>query len=152
MRTTLRHGLWMVLFLLTTTLATASPARADGCRRVFAQIDLAEGVIIGNLGLVGSVAFTADSAGTAPATAPATSSVFSGILTITTEEGALEMRETGMFSSRRDTSAGGVLSSWADFSTGTGRYAELTSGELFFFGTNTGEGLQLDVVGELCKD
>ena len=87
--------------LSVASLALSQPARADGCRRVHAEINLDTGTIEGNLGLDGTVAFVRDSVGTAPATAPANSSVFSGILTVSTEtRGVLSIRETGMFSSR----------------------------------------------------
>jgi hypothetical protein len=140
-----------MIALTLATLAPASFAYADECRRVRAEIDLTSGTIEGNLGLDGTVAFTEDSAGTPPATAPATSSVFSGILTITTDRGILEMRETGMFSSRDDNPEDNVLTSWGDDPTGTGRFADITGGTLFFAGRVVGDRFLVDVTGQLCE-
>jgi hypothetical protein len=150
MRSTTRRATCIALLLLTTALAP--PARAGECHAVHAEIDLGAGTIAGNFGLVGSVAFAQDSTATPPATAPPVSSVFSGILTITTAKGGLVLRETGMFSSRSGSPRGAVLASWGDFESGTGRFAGITGGDLFFVGTNTGGGLHLDVTGELCGD
>jgi len=147
-----RRSACALFLLIAAFLWAAPPAHADGCHQVHAEINLGDLTIDGNFGLDGTVAFVADSSGTPPATAPAGSSVFSGILTITTRRGVLELRETGMFSSRSDTSAGPVLSSWGDFLSGTGRYADVTGGELFFFGRNVGGVLIVDVEGELCRD
>lgn len=143
----------LALFVLAAAcLWAASPALADECHPVRGEINLADLTITGNFGLVGTVAFVADSVGTPPATAPATASVFSGLLTITTDSGVIELRETGMFSSRTGNPEGPVLSSWGDFLSGTGRYADLTHGELFFFGSRVDGVLLLDVAGELCHD
>ena len=128
----------------------AGVARADGCERVHAKINLSAGTIKGNQGLKGTVAFVADSAGTPPATAPATASVFSGILTVTTDRGVLEVRETGMFSSRTGNAAGPVLVSWGDVVGGTGDYAG-AAGDLTFDGRRVGDALIVDVSGELCR-
>jgi hypothetical protein len=150
MRPTTRRATWTALFLLTSALA--APALAGECHAVHAEIDLGAGTIAGNFGLVGTVAFASDGTGTAPPTAPPAASVFSGILTITTARGDLVLRETGMFSSRSGSPRGAVLASWGDFESGTGRYAGITGGDLFFVGTNAGGSLQLDVTGELCGD
>jgi hypothetical protein len=94
-------------------LAWAGTAGAEeaNCRRIRAEINLTDGTIAGNFGLNGSVVFVSDGQGTAPPTAPAGSSVFSGLLTISTARGALTLRETGMFSSRVDNPDGAVLAS-----------------------------------------
>ena len=139
------------LFLFSTTLTAMTPARADGCRRIRATIDLGQGTISGNFGLDGTVVFTQDSPGTPPPTAPAGSSVFSGILDITTEKGTLRLRETGMFSSRRGNPDGPVLSSWGDSLQGSGSYEGVT-GDLFFVGRRNTAGLFLvKVRGKLCR-
>lgn len=133
------------------TLALARAAQADDCKRIRAEIDLTNGTISGNFGLEGTVAFVEDSDGTAPPTAPPGSTVFSGILTITTSRGVLSLRETGMFSSRTGNPAGSVLSSWGDDPSGTGRYADVVSGDLFFFGGIVGDIFLVEVAGELCR-
>jgi hypothetical protein len=139
------------LFGSLSTLAAMTPARADGCRRIHATIDLGEGTIRGSFGLDGTVAFTQDSPGTPPPTAPAGSTVFSGMLDITTERGTLRLRETGMFSSRRGNPDGPVLSSWGDSLEGTGFYEGVT-GDLFFRGRRNAAGLFLvKVTGKLCQ-
>ena len=122
----------------------------DRCRRIRAEIDLTHATIEGNFGLDGTVAFAADSNGTAPATAPPGSSVFSGILTITTAHGNLVLRETGMFSSRTGNAAGPVLASWGDTLSGTDRFTGVT-GDRFFAGRRAGSIFLVDVSGQLCR-
>jgi hypothetical protein len=131
-------------------LLSAAPARAQQCKTVRAEIDLTHGTISGNLGLNGTVVFTSDGTGTAPATAPAGSSVFSGILEITSNRGTLRLRETGMFSSRTGNPAGPVLSSWGDSLSGTGFYQGAT-GDLFFNGRRVDDILLVEVTGEICR-
>lgn len=133
-------------------LAVAGPARAgDGCRRIHAEIDLSKGTIVGNFGLTGTVVFTADSSSPPPATAPPGSSVFSGILNITTtRHGNLQLRETGMFSSRTGNPLGPVLSSWGDVLSGTDRYEGVT-GDLFFIGRRLDGVFLVEVSGDLCR-
>jgi hypothetical protein len=139
------------LSLSLAALAHARAARADECKRIRAEINLTTATIEGNFGLDGTVAFTQDSSGTPPATAPANASVFSGILTITTDRGTISMRETGMSSSRTGNPAGSVLTSWGDSPTGTGRYADVVDGDLFFIGRRVGAAFLVDVTGELCR-
>jgi hypothetical protein len=117
---------------------------------VHAQIDLTHGTIEGNFGLNGTVAFVGDSSGTSPATAPPNSSVFSGLLTISTARGDLVVRETGMFSSRAGSPRGAVLASWGDTQSGTERFAGVT-GDLSFAGRVVGSIFLVDVTGQLCK-
>src|SRR5688572_2380243 len=116
-------------------LAWAGTAWADEgvCRRIRAEINLTEGTIAGNFGLNGTAAFVSDGQGTPPTTAPAGSSVFSGLLTISTDRGVLTLRETGMFSSRAGNPDGAVLASWGDSPSGTGVFDGVT-GDLFFAG------------------
>ncbi len=136
--------------LSAAALFFAVPARAGGCKTIRAEIDLTHGTISGNFGLNGTVVFTSDGAGTAPPTAPAGSSVFSGILEIVTQRGILRMRETGMFSSRTGNPAGSVLSSWGDSLSGTGFYQGV-SGDLFFNGRRADDIILVEVSGEICR-
>ena len=129
---------------------SAVPARADGCKTIRAEIDLTHGTISGNFGLNGTVVFTSDGTGTAPPTAPAGSSVFSGILEITTQRGILRMRETGMFSSRTGNPAGPLMSSWGDSMSGTGFYQGAT-GDVFFTGQRAGDIFLVEVSGQICR-
>lgn len=140
----------LMISLSAGILAIAGSARADDCKRIRGEINLTEGTIQGNFGLDGTVAFVEDSAGTPPATAPAGSSVFSGILTITTGHGVVELRETGMFSSRTGSPNGPALASWGEALSGTGRYQGVT-GDLFFAGLVVGDAFLVDVSGELCR-
>jgi hypothetical protein len=131
-------------------IATASLAEADNCRRIKAEIDLVAGTIEGNFGLEGTVVFRSDSTGTVPTTAPAGSSVFSGLLTITTDRGVLVMRETGMFSGRAGNPLGGALYSLGEAVSGTDRFAGVT-GDVFFTGHRVNGQFLVDVRGELCQ-
>ena len=131
-------------------LVGTTRAEEGTCRRIRAEINLSDGTIAGNFGLNGTAVFVSDGQGTAPPTAPAGSSVFSGLFTISTERGALTLRETGMFSSRTDNPDGAVLASWGDSPTGTGEFEGVT-GDLFFAGRVV-EGLFLvQVSGRLCR-
>jgi hypothetical protein len=147
-RPSIRFTIIMCLFAGVAAFAPA--AQADRCRKIRAEIDLSAGTIDGNFGLNGTVVFVADSSGTPPATAPAGSSVFSGILTITTDRGVLEMRETGMFSNRTGNPGGPVLSSWGEVLSGTGRYQDVI-GDVSFFGHIIDGAFLVDVTGELCE-
>jgi len=133
-------------------LAWAGTAHAEeaGCRRIRAEINLTDGTIAGNFGLNGTVAFASDGQGTPPPTAPAGSSVFSGLLTISTRRGELTLRETGMFSSRTDNPDGAVLTSWADSPSGTGAFEGVT-GDLFFAGRVVEAAFLVQVSGTLCR-
>jgi hypothetical protein len=134
----------------SAALLSATPAHADGCKTIHAEIDLTHGTISGNFGLNGTVTFTSDGTGTAPPTAPAGTSVFSGILEITTKRGVLSLRETGMFSSRTGNPAGSVLTSWGDGVSGTGFY-QGASGDLFFSGRRVDDVFLVEVSGEICR-
>jgi hypothetical protein len=140
------------LGLLTALLTLPGAAHAEGghCRRVRAEIDLSTNTIEGNFGLNGAVVFTSDGQGTPPPTAPQTSSVFSGLLEITTAAGTLTFRETGMFSSRTGNPDGAVLTSWGDSPIGTGAFEGVT-GDLFFAGRNVDGVLLVQVLGNLCR-
>ena len=136
--------------LFASALFFGVPARADGCKNIRAEIDLTHGTISGNFGLNGTVVFASDGTGTAPATAPPGSSVFSGMLEITTQRGVLRMRETGMFSSRTGNPAGPVMSSWGDSMSGTGFYTGVT-GDVFFNGQRAGDIFLVEVSGQICR-
>jgi len=144
------HRSALTLALSAGALLSALPASAENCKTIRAEIDLTNGTISGNFGLKGTVVFTADSSGTPPATAPAGSSVFSGILEITTQRGVLRMRETGMFSSRTGNPAGPVMSSWGDGMSGTGFY-QGASGDVFFNGRRVDGLFLVEVTGEICR-
>jgi hypothetical protein len=165
MRTILRRGWFgigacgvaLCAMALSGTILCASGALAHDddedvpqCRSVRAEIDLSRGTISGNLQLNGTVAFSSDGSGTPPPTAPATSSVFSGPLVITTARGTLTLRETGMFSSRTGNPDGGVLVSWGDTPIGTGVFEGVT-GDLFFAGRNVDGVFLVKVQGSLCR-
>lgn len=134
----------------SAALAHDEAEAAGQCRPVRAEIDLSTGTISGNLHLNGTVAFSSDGSGTPPLTAPATSSVFSGPLVITTARGTLTVRETGMFSSRTGNPDGAVLVSWGDSANGTGVFEGLT-GDLFFTGQNVDGVFLVKVQGALCR-
>jgi hypothetical protein len=144
------HRIALTVALSAGALLSASSARAESCKAIRAEIDLTNGTISGNFGLKGTVVFTADSSGTPPATAPAGSSVFSGILEITTPRGVLRMRETGMFSSRTGNPAGPVMASWGDAMSGTGAY-QGASGDVFFNGRRVDAVFLVEVTGEICR-
>jgi hypothetical protein len=146
----LSHRIALTPSLCAGALLFTPPAHAENCKAIRAEIDLTNGTISGNFGLKGTVVFTADSSGTPPPTAPAGSSVFSGILEITTQRGVLRVRETGMFSSRTGNPAGGVLSSWGDSMSGTGFY-QGASGDLFFNGRRVDDLFLVEVTGEICR-
>lgn len=154
-------SLAIALSCLGATVAVAGPRpagpdaptarhRKPDCRRIRAEINLDTLEIRGNFRLDGTVAFDADGSGTAPPTAPATSSVFSGILTITTAHGELFLRETGMSSSRTGNPAGPLLASWGETEAGTGWFTGVT-GDLFFAGRIVDDAFLVDVTGELCR-
>jgi hypothetical protein len=128
----------------------SSLARAEGahCRRIHAE--QSQGIISGNFGLNGTSVFTGDAPGTAPPTAQPGTSVFSGLLAITTDEGTLTMHETGVFSSRTGNPDGAVLVSWSDSPTGTGVFEGVT-GDLFFTGRTRDGVLVIKVSGKLCR-
>jgi hypothetical protein len=145
------HGLATLLICLSTThVAVAGDNQGPRCQSIRAEIDLTNGTIEGNFGLNGTVAFAQDSAGTPPATAPAGSSVFSGILTLATARGDLILRETGMFSSRTGNPAGPQFASYGEALSGTQRFAGVT-GDLFFTGQIVGEIFLVEVTGKLCR-
>ena len=143
-------GLVCMMLCMVIGRVAAADGDDDHCRRIKAEIDLTHATIEGNFGLDGTVAFVQDSPGTAPATAPPGSSVFSGILTITTARGNLVLRETGMFSSRTGNAAGPVLASWGEALSGTDRFTG-TTGDLFFAGRRAGSIFLVDVSGQLCR-
>jgi hypothetical protein len=152
-----KGGIALCATALSGTVLCASGALAHDededaprCRNVRAEIDLSRGTISGNLQLNGTVAFSNDGPGTPPPSAPATSSVFSGPLVITTARGTLTLRETGMFSSRTGNPDGAVLVSWGDSPDGSGAFEGVT-GDLFFTGRNVAGAFLVQVRGALCR-
>lgn len=148
-------GLWGAALCASAFCASHALARdqeedAPQCRNIRAEIDLSKGTISGNFHLNGTVAFSSDGSGTPPPTAPATSSVFSGPLVITTARGTLTLRETGMFSSRTGNPDGGVLVSWGDSPSGSGVFEGVT-GDLFFAGRSVDGVFLVKVQGALCR-
>jgi hypothetical protein len=148
--TKLSHPTVLGAALSTAVFLSATSAEAGPCKTIRAEIDLTNGTIAGNFGLSGTVVFTSDGAGTPAPTSPPGSTVFSGILEITTSRGVLRMRETGMFSSRTGNPAGPVLASWGDGMSGTGFYQGV-SGDLFFNGRREGDILLVEVTGQICR-
>jgi hypothetical protein len=134
----------------TVAHADAEPGPGPSCQAIHAEINLNTGTITGNFGLNGTVAFAQDGAGTAPPTAPATSSVFSGVLTIATASGELLLRETGMSSSRTGNPRGSVLASWGEAIKGSQCFDGVT-GDLFFAGRRIGTQFLVAVTGQLCR-
>jgi hypothetical protein len=131
-------------------VAVSLPASAENCKNIRAEINLTAGTISGNFGLNGTVTFTADGSGTPAPTSPPGSSVFSGILEITTQRGVLRIRETGMFSSRTGNPAGPVMASWGDSMSGTGFYQGAV-GDVFFNGRRIDDIFLVEVTGEICR-
>lgn len=138
------------ILVLCTLFGSVSLAQADRCKKIKAEIDLVAGTIEGNFGLNGTVVFRSDSNGTAPSTGPAGTGVFSGLLTITTDEGVFVMRETGMFSGRAGNPLGGALYSLGESVSGTGRFTGVT-GDVFFIGHRVDGTFLVDVLGVLCR-
>jgi hypothetical protein len=96
--------------------------------------------------LAGTTSFVADGLAPAagmPGTEAPTTLAYTGLLTITTQRGALTTRDTGIF----DTAAG-LFSSRDVIVAGTGIFAGAT-GHLFFAGTGTST-FESDATGEIC--
>jgi hypothetical protein len=161
----MNRSLRVVLPLLLVAAGVALTARPGGahsrCHRLKGGAGLRASVVAAGCGspvglctagqfhgdpmLSGTTSFIAD--GLAPAAglsaeAPTTLS-YSGLLTITTCEGTLTTRDTGIF----DTAAG-LFASRDVVVGGTGRFAGAT-GHLFFHGTGTSS-LDSDADGEIC--
>jgi hypothetical protein len=107
-----------------------------------------KGTIDGNHGLDGTTFFSVDGGAATPPTSPGTRS-YSGVFTITTDQGELILRETGVTYPRPGNPEGGVLSSIIEVTSGTGRY-EGASGIMFFHGRSLNGTFDVKLVGTLC--
>ena len=121
----------------------------DGCTSAFGLCTT--GTIDGNQGLNGSTRFVADGVTPAPSTAPdaAATVAYSGIIHITTRDGTMDVRDSGMFDTATGTPAGGLFASFDRIDGGTGRFAGAT-GTLLIGGKTIDGQLVADVSGEVC--
>jgi hypothetical protein len=158
-----------VLTLIATgaTSAEQSNTQSDTqCKKVVAQIIAAPltigctspfglctaGTIDGNQGLDGTTRFVADGITPSPSTAPdgAATIAYSGVIHITTSNGTLNVRDTGVFDTAVGTPAAGLFASFDRIDGGTGRFAEAT-GTLLISGRTIDGKLVANVSGELCQ-
>ena len=162
------HNFLIGLAALTLLESSATAAtRADPkCKKVKAEIvatPLVNGctsafglctsvTIDGNQGLNGTTHFVADGVTPSPSTAPdgASTVAYSGIIHITTRDGTLDVRDTGMFDTASGTPAGGLFASFDRIDGGTGRFAGAT-GTLLIGGRTIDGQLVADVSGEICS-
>jgi hypothetical protein len=107
----------------------------------------AAGTVEGNRGLNGTTYFVLDGVGTAPVTAPGFN-VTTGLLTYTTPEGTLTVRETGMGKLVGNPS-NGVLTSLQEIVSGTGKFAGAT-GTLYNAAVDINGVFYSDITGTLC--
>ena len=107
----------------------------------------AAGTVEGNRGLNGTTYFVLDGVGTAPLTAPGFN-VTTGLLTYTTPEGTLTVRETGMGKLTGNPS-NGVLTSLQEIVSGTGKFAGAT-GTLYNAAVDINGVFYSDITGTLC--
>jgi hypothetical protein len=145
-----------IVFLARPTAARSRCHRLNGSATLRASVVVTgcaspvglctAGEVHGDPVLTGTTAFVADGLAPAagmPAVERPTTLSYSGLLTITTCEGTLTARDTGIF----DTAAG-LFASRDVVVGGTGRFAG-ASGHLFFQGTGTSS-LDSDADGEIC--
>lgn len=154
--------------LAMATVIAALPVTADAggddaaCKQIRATLDEHQftqgctsprgvciaGTIDGNRGLRGTTLFVLDSSAGGPTTALTPTVSYSGVFEITTGEGLLTLRETGVNGPK--TGGGRTLASVASVLSGTGRYAGAT-GTLYFTGTNVVPGqFTTRMSGDLC--
>jgi hypothetical protein len=146
------------LLLCATSANASEPMR---CKAVHADVEEVRttenctanfctvGTIDGNHGLSGTTFFSLDGgAATPPASSPGTRS-YTGVFTITTDQGELVLRETGITYPRPGNPEGGVLSSIIEVTSGTGRY-EGATGIMFFHGRNLNGIYDVKMRGTLC--
>jgi hypothetical protein len=107
-----------------------------------------EGTIDGNHGLSGTTFFSVDGGAATPPASPGTRS-YTGVFTITTDQGKLILRETGVTYPRAGNPEGGVLSSIIEVTSGTGRY-EGATGIMFFHGRSLNGIFDVQLQGTLC--
>jgi hypothetical protein len=151
-----------MLGLLLCAASANADEEANRCKSVHADVEevvttenctsprsfCTKGTIDGNHGLDGTTFFSLESTGTPPATSPGTGS-YSGVFTITTDQGELVLRETGVNYPRRGNPEGGFLSSIIEVTSGTGRY-EGATGIMFFHGRSLNGTFDVKLVGTLC--
>lgn len=159
----LLNGLALVTLMGTSAMSAKHPEKK--CKKVQARIVAAPlltgctspfglctaGTIEGNQGLNGTTAFVADGITPSPATAPdgPATIAYSGVIHITTSNGTLNVRDTGVFDTATGTQAGGLFASFDRIDGGTGRVAGAT-GTLLIGGRTVDGQLVAEVTGELC--
>jgi hypothetical protein len=149
------------MFGLLLCAASAHADETKRCKAVHADVQevqtrenctsnfCTEGTIDGNHGLSGTTFFSLDGgAATPPASSPGTRS-YTGVFTVTTDQGELILRETGVTYPRPGNPEGGVLSSIIEVTSGTGRY-EGATGIMFFHGRSLNGIYDVQLQGTLC--
>jgi hypothetical protein len=151
-----------MLGLLLCAASASAGEEANRCKAVHADVEevvttenctsplnfCTKGTIDGNHGLDGTTFFSVEGGAAVPPTSPGIRS-YSGVFTITTELGALVLRETGVTYPRPGNPEGGVLSSIIEVKSGTGRY-EGATGIMFFHGRALNGVYDVKLVGTLC--
>jgi len=147
-----------LLAMLATGAWVASPAFADDCKKIHADLDEIQstqgcnpglascflGEVDGNHGLRGVTHFAADSARVGPATSPAFIS-YSGPFEYRTGRGTITVRETGVTTNGSE----GVVTAYQEIVSGTGDFAGAT-GYFFVSGHKTGGTVTTFVNGAIC--
>jgi hypothetical protein len=147
---------------ITTPRQEATSKRDTKCKQVHAELVerqtttgctsprnfCASGTIRGNRGLNGTTFFSVESSAAGPSTSPGGVS-YSGIFDITTPDGTLKLRETGVSYGRAGNLAGGIFASFAEILEGTGRYGGAT-GDVWFSGRIIEGTFLVKMRGELC--
>ena len=151
------------MFGLLLCAASANADEAKRCKAVHADVQevqtnenctspvgfCTKGTIDGNHGLSGTTFFSVDGgAATHAASSPGTRS-YTGVFTVTTDQGELVLRETGITYPRAGNPEGGVLSSIIEVTSGTGRY-EGATGIMFFHGRSLNGTYDVKLQGTLC--
>ena len=149
-----------LLAMLATGAWVASPAFADDCKKIHADLDEIQstqgcnpgltscflGEVDGNHGLRGVTHFAADSAvPTSPSTSP-NFLIYSGPFEYRTGRGNITVRETGVTTRGSE----GVVTAYQQIVSGTGDFAGAT-GYFFVSGQKTGGMVDTFVNGEICK-
>ena len=145
---------------LLTIVSSASPTRADECKKIHgtivdAQVTegctspnrfCAEGTVTANHGLNGTTYFTMDGAVRGPAVLPG-SLATSGILVYTTDGGTLTVRESGLSGLRESDQS--YFTAFQQVVSGTGEY-EGATGHLWVLGQAFPDHFEADIRGEIC--
>jgi hypothetical protein len=151
----------IALLLAVTACGGLANANDQRCRKVVALIIdrsapigctspyrfCAAGTVEGNRGLNGTTYYVMDGRGTPPETALGFN-VSSGLLTYTTDEGTLTVRETGV-GHLTGSPSNGVLTSIQEIVSGTGRF-EGATGTLYNTAVDINSVFYSDITGELC--